>query len=167
MDAVRRLLDLVRPTSAICLLLAVVAACGAPVTPAPPPSQAQATGLLETLAGYAVAHDFDALCALGSGNCESVLAELGEGSAPSAEPTVTGTRVIEPHQLDDDTWTLGGRVLEVCGTDGNGKPYRSEVLVFDQAGSLHAIEAVFWWGNRIADDGRVGAGIDPPLAGGC
>lgn len=167
MDPVRRLLDLVGPISSICFVLAVVEACVAPATPAPPPSEAQARRFLETLAGYATSHDFDALCALGSGNCESVLAELGEGSAPSAEPTVTGTRVIEPRQLDDDTWSLGGRVLEVCGTDGNGKPYRSEVLVFDQSGSLHAIEAAFWWGNRIADDGRVGHGGDSLLPGGC
>ena len=59
------------------------------------------------------------------------------------------------------------RVLSLAGTDGIGRPYQSEVLVFSDRDSLHAIEAVFWAGGRIADDGTVGGWDDPPLTADC
>jgi hypothetical protein len=161
-DAGRR-----RPALAGALVLLMSACQAVSFTPAPPPSEADATAFLARLAELARSRDFAALCDLGSGNCEHVLDEVGQATAPATDPVIVDTRVIAPRELQDDTWSLGGRVLQVCGTDGAGRPYQSEVLVFSTQGTLRAIEAVFWAGGRIADDGTVAPWTDPPLAGDC
>jgi hypothetical protein len=150
------------------LALVLVSACGTvSFTPDPLPTEAEATAFVGRLAQLARTGDFSGLCALGSGNCERVLREVGEDSAPTADPTILGAQVIKSRKAEGDTWSIGGVVLRVCGTDGLGRPYQSEVLVFSGQGTLHAIEAVFWAGGRVADDGTVGGWDDPPLASNC
>lgn len=169
MDAVSRLRRvLTRRWALACATLLLASACQAVAfTPAPPPSEADATAFLARLAELARSRDFTALCDLGSGNCERILAEVGEASAPTTDPVVMATRVLEPRRLEDDTWSMGGRIMRVCGTDGTGRLYQSEILVFSADGTLRAIEAVFWARGRIADDGTVAPWTDPPLVGGC
>lgn len=63
-----------------------------------------------------------------------------------------GSWVIEPvWQAASSTWANGGRAFGLCGTDGLGARYYSELLVFDSGGgALRAVNAVFWTGARIA-----------------
>jgi hypothetical protein len=151
-------------TTRVALVGLLLAAAGACATTAPraATSEVAAHAFLAELADLAAAGDFDALCARGSGNCQRALDEVGEASAPSEQPHVVGTRVLAPRQLENDVWALGGRVLTVCGIDGLGHPYRSEVLVFLDGDAFRAIEAVFWNGQGIPDDAVVGAGPNDP-----
>lgn len=69
-----------------------------------------------------------------------------------------GSWVIEPvWQTSSSTWSNGGRAFGLCGTDGLGEKYYSEVLVFDAGGgALRAVNAVFWTGARIATSTETG-----------
>ena len=116
--------------------------------PASPPTEAQARATLDRAVELARSGDFAGLCAIGDGNCERTLVEAGEDAVPALPPTVVGTRVIEPRRVGWGRWELGGRVLDVCGTDGRGQPYRTEVLVFQDGHAMRIINAVYW--SRLA-----------------
>jgi len=95
--------------------------------------------------------DFAALCSVGGGNCEQILAVAGEDAVPEQRPVIVGTFLLPDEQIDPETRSLGGRVVVLCGTDARGRDFRTEVLVFfDDEGELRAIEPVYWSGNRIA-----------------
>ena len=135
------------------------------------PSLEEATAMLGRLASYAQAGDFDGLCAVGDGNCRRALNQVGETSAPDEPPTVLGSRVVD---ADPAVGSFPGRVLGLCGLDGNGRVYRSEILVFrDAGGSLRVVNPVFWNNTSIAG-GRESLGspapsppVDVELAAGC
>lgn len=55
--------------------------------------------------------------------------------------------------------TVAGRVLVICGTDGRGRPYRSEMLVFRDGSGLRAINPIFWDNMAIAT-----GTVNPPTA---
>ena len=136
------------------MLLTLVAACT--TQQPPPPSEAEARALLDEIVETALSRDFDALCAVGGGSCESFLADPGGRDVPSDRPTVVGTRFVD-QQTSGPRPRTGGYVLELCGQDLDGDPYYSEVLVFrDLAGELRAIEPLYWMGITIADDDAVG-----------
>ena len=136
------------------LLLTLVAACT--TEQPPPPSEAEARAFLDKMVETALRRDFDALCALGGGSCESFLADAGGRDVPSAWPTVVGIRFVDP-QTSGPRPRTGGYILELCGQDLDGDPYYSEMLVFrDFAGDLRAIEPLYWMGITIADDDSVG-----------
>jgi hypothetical protein len=86
---------------------------------------------------------------------------------PFNPPVIAGTRVI-PGTFNGNTGTGGGQLLVVCGTDGLGKAYRTEVLVsVDYNGAFYAINGVYWSGAGLAvspDTGSAtgGAGIECP-----
>jgi hypothetical protein len=111
------------------------------------------------------AGDFTRLCALGGGNCQQILD--GAGPVPDAPPTVIGSRVVEPTHLPDGNWDVGGRVLAVCGIDGRGQPYRSEVIVFQDGPTLRIIEPVYWSGYSIGDAASPVTPASPEPIGGC
>jgi hypothetical protein len=115
---------------------------------------------LATVVGLAQRGDFEALCELGSGNCESALAEAGPENVPLQPPRVVGTRVIQPQDRGNGAWMSGGLVLILCGEDRQGRPYENEMLVFESGGQLIAIEAVYWLTRSIAD-GSVTGGAPP------
>jgi hypothetical protein len=143
------------------MLLTLVAACT--THQPPPPSEAEARAFLDEIVEAAVSRDFEALCALGGGSCESFLADPGGRDVPSDRPTVVGIRFVHPRANGPRPRT-GGYVLELCGRDLDGDPFYSEMLVFrDVAGELRAIEPLYWMGITIADDDSVGR--DPNSAG--
>ncbi len=126
------------------------AAAGA-ATPPGVPTEAAARALVDQLVTLATSGNLDAICNLGSGTCPHDLRSAPVGSAPTAAPTIAGSWVIEPVAQAGGTWSLGGRAFALCGTDGLDNRFYSEVLVFDAgAGSLRAVNAVFWTGARIA-----------------
>ncbi len=135
-------------------LLALIAACT--TQQAPPPSEAEARAFLDVIVETALRQDFEALCALGGGSCESFLADPGGRDVPSDRPTVVGIRFVDQRAGGPRPRT-GGYILELCGQDLDGDPYYSEMLVFrDFASELRAIEPLYWMGITIADDDSVG-----------
>ncbi len=140
-----------RRVTAVILAMAAVAACSVPspaVSPPRPPSEAAALAFLDVIVAIVRRGELDRLCELGGGNCARHLDEAA-WSAPRIGPRVVGSVDVPIALNADGTWTGGGRLLMLCGLDGLGAPYYSEMLVFEDRGRLIAIEPVFWTGLRI------------------
>lgn len=139
-----------RASALVVAVALVAAACeGASYVPPQPPTQDAAVAYLETVVAVVQSRDLTGLCRLGGGTCAHTLAESDPATVPNSSPTVIGSRVIPPSRADGG-WSLGGRLLELCGRDGLGHPYSSEMLVFWFDGRLISIEPVYWIGLRIA-----------------
>jgi hypothetical protein len=142
--------------------------CAAPRGPVDPPSTAEARAFLGDIVAIARSGDLTRLCELGTGNCAKWARELGPASIPPTPPTVVREQVVPARLLPGtDTRTAAGVLFEVCGTDGLGEPYRSEVFVFvdDSSGELRAIEPVYWWRGRVTDPLAPVEGADPRPSG--
>ena len=58
---------------------------------------------------------------------------------------------MPPSLRSDGNWDLGGLILKLCGRNGEGQPYYSEMLVFrDPQRGLIATNALYWLGSRVA-----------------
>ena len=138
---------------------------GAADGPVPPPSEAEARAYFAEIVDLALRGDFDGLCAVGDGNCRSMLEDAGVDAVPKAAPLIVGSRVIEPVQ-HAQTYSSGGLVLQVCGIDGRGDPYFDEVLVFRDGAALRSTGTVFWSKTRIVEGSTAGGPqAEPPAAG--
>ncbi|HEX7473943.1 MAG TPA: hypothetical protein VF323_12740 [Candidatus Limnocylindrales bacterium] len=107
--------------------------------------------------------DRASLCRLGSGTCPHDIQAADPAAWPRTDPTVIGTRVDEATRNADGSWTAGGRVLELCGTDGLDRPYYSEMLVFADGDRLISIGTIYWIGTRIAERDTAGVSSPQPL----
>lgn len=119
--------------------------------PGAPVSEAEARAHLDQLVAAGQAHDFDKLCSLAGAvsSCRVLLDDAGRDAVPSTSPRVVSATYRDA-QTDDGT---PGWVLVVTGTDGRGRPYRTEVLVFhDDESKVKATNAVYWSGTRVAFD---------------
>ena len=142
--------------STLVLLCVLVSAC---MSANSLPSRAEAEGLLDRIVSLAQHGDFAGLCNLGDGNCWTNLEAAGRDAVPSLPPRVVATWVMSGSSTGPGAGTVGGRVLVLCGTDGRGRPYRSEMLVFRDGSALRAINPVFW------DNMAIAAGsVNPPTA---
>ena len=128
------------------------AACAPLASTGDIPTYEEATSFLASVVGLAQARDFDRLCGLGGGNCRKTLQIAGLDAVPATPPGIAGSRVVQPTQRSNGMTTTGGLVLQLCGLDGLGRPYSTEMLVFRDGGRLLAIEPVYWSGMRIATD---------------
>ncbi len=135
--------------------------------PAPPPSEAQALAALDQAVALARTGGFTALCAMGGLDCQTILDEAGRDAVPDAAPAVYATRAVEPSMLPGGDWDLGGRILAVCGTDGRGRPYRGEVVVFQDGSALRMIEPIYWAGISIGSAASPVTPASPLPQGGC
>ena len=146
-----------------------------------PVSDGAARTYFERIVAAAEAKDFDALCRLNGSvsTCEFELRgvcpeDFGSGPAPSfpqgealkqacreSVPPKPPEIVSSRDQPGRDGYT-GGRILVVRGTDGRGKPYETEVLIFRDKRSYKAIHAVFWSNDKF-DELRAGGtkGVSP------
>ena len=132
------------------LTLVSLAGCGVGLSGggAPPPSVEDAEVLLDEIIAAGIDRDWERLCANASGTCEGEL-QGAEERAPTSAPRVAAVEVHDP-QRDGETWTSGGVLFVLCGVDGLGDPYESEVLVFDDGDRLLAGAAVYWKGTAIS-----------------
>ena len=146
------------------LLALAGAACTSTASPPPPPSDDAGRAFLVELFDRVTSGELGALCELGSGTCPHDLRAVEPASAPSQPPEVASSRVLAPIVASGDTWTQGGRLFEVCGSDGLGRRFRSEVLIFETGSGLRAVNAVFWTGARIATDGTGFGRFPEPVA---
>ena len=152
---------------ALALGLGAVAWTVGQAHPAPPPSEAQARAALDEAVAFARAGDFTNLCAMGGLDCQEILDEAGRAAVPDAPPTVYASRVVEPSQLPGGDWDVGGRVLAVCGTDGQGRPYRGEVIVFQDGATMRMIEPVYWSGTSSGSSASPVTPASPLPSSGC
>ena len=125
------------------------------------PAESEARGFLARIVAAAQGGDFAELCSFGDPSCADALEGAGRDAVPPLPPTVAGTRVITPTAN-----RYGGLVFQLCGIDGRGQRYATEMLVLRSAEGLKAIQPVFWSGMRIAPDGEVGPN-DPLSFPGC
>jgi len=109
--------------------------------------------------------DFDALCKLNAsqGTCdfdlriacrppvggpidpgEQVLIEWCKQAVPTQAPAI-----ISSEHREGRSGSVGGRLLVVAGTDGYGRSYETEVLIFRDKRSYKATHAVFWSGTKL------------------
>ena len=148
------------PWSVAVLVAALGAACSSTFTPPAPPSEAEARAFVGEAVRLAEAGRFVELCEMGGGNCEEILEGAGADNVPTVPPTIARVYVVPNVHHADGSWSAGGQMVEMCGTDGNGARYRTQMLVFrDHRGELIAIEPIYWSGIRII------AGQQPPIAG--
>jgi hypothetical protein len=143
------------------VLVLAVAACTSGGPPAGTiPSVEQARRHLDEVVRMARAGDFDGMCALGDGNCERILDMAGRDAVPPDPPKVVGTRMV-PTTSSNGQQSFGGIVFVLCGVDGRGEPYDSEMLVFNDGNGLRAINPVYWSKTRIAGTPGIEGTFEP------
>jgi hypothetical protein len=153
-------------TAISALVVILLAGCGgiASRTPVPPPSEAEALAHLAQVEGVVRSGDLSHLCDLGGGTCKQILERSDPATVPNTVPVVVGTRVIPHSDLPGGMWTDGGRVLMLCGRDGLGKRYYSEMLVFFEDGRVISTGTAYWVGMTIAN-GTTTEASPPPVSG--
>lgn len=149
------------------MVIAIVAGCSAEPAAFPIPTETEAASLLTRIWAVVAARDLTRLCDYGTGPCEKAVRDLDPATLPTTPPTITGSWVLPTRKATGNAWWVGGRVLELCGIDGLGRPYSSEMLVFRDSGHLLAVLPVFWTGMRIATDGTIGVAIPGQSAPPC
>ncbi|MCA1843786.1 MAG: hypothetical protein LC792_11500 [Actinobacteria bacterium] len=120
-----------------------------------PVSEVEARAFFDQVVAAARARDWDKLCALNGApaNCQADLDSPFQklrDTLPPDPPTIVATRFHEKQSADGST----GRVLVVEGTDGRGRPYRTEVMVSRYEGKLEGTNVVYWSGNEIFERDR-------------
>ena len=135
--------------AAALLLVLAVAACTSAGPPAGTiPTIEEAQRHLDEIVRLARAGDFEGVCALGDLNCDNSLEIAGRDAVPPDPPTVVGTRTV-PTTSSNGQQSFGGVVFVLCGIDGRGDHYDSEMLVFHDGNGLRAINPVYWGRTRI------------------
>ena len=130
-------------------VIALLAACApGPVAPLPPPAIEDARALLREVVDAGIARDWERLCANASGTCESEL-QGNEERAPTEAPRVAAAEVHQGSSSGEVS-SAGGVLFVLCGVDGLGEAYESEVLVFDAGSRLLATAAVYWTGTQVS-----------------
>jgi hypothetical protein len=131
--------------------MAVTVACSSSAPPAGTiPSEREALAFLNGIVALARQGDFEGVCALGDGNCRLHLEDAGRGTVPPDPPTVVRTGIIPTSTTSAGQQSLGGVVLVLCGIDGHGERYDSEMLVFNDGAGLRAINPIYWGRSGIA-----------------
>jgi hypothetical protein len=149
---------------ALGVVLALVVGCGrGAFTPPPPPTEAAALAYLDEVVRLVQSGGVESICSLGSGTCPHELRAMDAAAVPVLAPRVIGTRVLAPERNADGTWAIGGRVISICGVDGRGKPYSSEMLVFSDGNRLISTNTLFWTGSYVATGDSTGSPM--PQAG--
>jgi hypothetical protein len=143
------------------ILVLAVAACTSAGPPAGTiPTVEDAQRHLAEIVRLAREGDFDGLCARGDLNCADSLEVAGRDAVPADPPAVLRTRIV-PTTSSDGQQSLGGVVLVLCGIDGHGQHYDSEMLVFHDGNGLRAINPIYWGRSRIASSPETEDSLEP------
>jgi hypothetical protein len=140
-----------RAIAAFAVVVLAASACSGTGHAGEIPTESAARAFLAHLVSRAEARDLTGFCQLADSICELIAEESGGVAAiPPNPPIIAGTRVI-PTRQRGDAMLGGGQLLVLCGIDGFGKPYRTEMLVsVDYNGALFAINGVYWSGAGLA-----------------
>jgi hypothetical protein len=124
-------------------------------------SDADAREALDDAVTVVHSGDLGQLCDISANHrmCTETLDELGRVSAPvESTPVITDSYALTPRRVPNGGGTAGGRVLEVCGLDGQGESYSTELLVILGSDAPVLVNAVYWSGHRFAGDDDVSSG---------
>lgn len=149
-----------RLTAALLLVLAVAACTSAGPPAGTIPTVGEAQRHLDEIVRLARAGNFEGVCTLGDLNCDNSLDIAGRDAVPPDPPTVVGTRTV-PTTTSNGQQSLGGVVFVLCGTDGRGEHYDSEMLIFHDGNGLRAINPVYWGRTRIASSSQTEGTFEP------
>ena len=139
--------------------IAVLAGCSPEYQPTAAPTVAETRAFIAEMVRLAQAGEFEQLCEMGGGNCERILETAGAGNVPADPPTVARIYEVPSVQHADGSWSQGGQMVEMCGTDASGADYQSQMLVFrDPHEGIIAIEPIYWSSLGIIAPG------EPPVA---
>lgn len=128
------------------------------------PTEAEAEALLSRAVQLVQSGQLGSLCEFGTSNCQRILEE-SRPAAPRDAPSIMGSTVLSPEQHGSGM-SVGGRIVEVCGTDGLGDPYRTAMLFFfDENNQLRITEPVYWSRMKVATGSTVRP--DPSPGAGC
>jgi hypothetical protein len=105
------------------------------------PTDEQARADLHNLVELAKSGDASKLCSHGTSNCSrNVDTFTAMASVPKDAPKVVSSVDVP----DRAGGYQGGRLLRVCGIDGNGDSYRRSLLFFGTDQRWTVIEAIYW-----------------------
>lgn len=152
-----------RRLTAVALAM-VAAACSAQPEPAGPPSAAEALQHLEAVIALVQSGDASRVCDFGGPTCSMSIDHMDPNAVPRARPVIMSIRTLQPLDHGNGTWSNGGVLIELCGLDGLGKPYQSDMLVYRSRGRVVSTEPAYWLGIQIISDPVVGAPARPPEA---
>jgi len=150
-----------------CLVLALVAALGC-VSPSRgpdqdvPPTEGQALEHLQSLIALVEAGHAGSICDLGGPLCKDFVEPFDAARVPTTRPLLLEVRTIPAVAVGEGKWRGSYVRIEVCGVDGRGDPYRSEMMVYWNRGRIVSTQPAYWLGMIIADDPVVGA-PEPPI----
>lgn len=141
---------------------------GAAPSPDPPvPTRAEAAAVLDEAVALARAGDFAGLCAMGGGNCEQILRIAGTDALPAAKPTVLEELTLPEDRDTSPSGPATGRLLVVCGVDGRGAPYVTDVVITWGDGRWLAVEPIYWSGLSIGGPPHERRGTSPEQLAEC
>ena len=145
-------------------LVGLVVACAGRAGPPPPPSRAEALQHLERIIALVQTGDLRNLCDLGGPTCPMSIDSMDPRTVPRGRPTIAAMRTLEAVDNGDGSWSGAGVIIELCGIDGLGKLYHSDMLIARVRGQIVATEPAYWLGIKIASDPVVGPPSGPPEA---
>lgn len=144
---------------ALVTIAILAGSCSSTYQPAAPPTEAETQAFVTQMVRLAQAGEFDRLCEMGGGNCEQILESAGVENVPVDPPTVARIYVVPSVRHADGSWSQGGQMVEMCGSDRSGAPYQTQMIVFhDPYQGVIAIEPIYWSGLSIS------VGAEPPVA---
>ena len=91
------------------------------------------------------------LCRIGSLNCvRNAQMRDADQTRPATAPVVVASWDV-PDGKSDNAVQQGGRMLEVCGIDGKGKAYHSQMLFFgSDLDHFTVFEPTYWTNMNIS-----------------
>jgi len=149
-------------------LILLLAACGPQAGAPEAPTIEQALAHVEAIIDLVESGGASRVCDFGGPTCPASVEPLDLRAVPATRPKITSVRVVPRVDHDNGTWSNAYVRVELCGIDGLGKIYHSEMMVYWHRGRIVSTEPAYWLGIGIADDNIVGAPAGPsqPCLGG-
>lgn len=145
-----------RGLAILVMAFGLIACGGVPAPPPSPPSEDSALAHLQAVIGMVASGDVESICSVGVSTCDQMLRRADPRTVPSTPPVVQGTQVLSPSLASGTAWSSGGRIIRLCGTDGLGQPYYSEMLVFEDQGRILSVNTPYWLGYTIGETSTTG-----------
>ncbi len=148
----------------VCLAVALVIACsktGANNYP----SVDEATSVLNQAVAYAQSRDIEGLGRLSQDKSMAsiILNNIGGWqTVPTDPPQIVNTYILPTVQLKSGGEATGGRVLVLQGTNGLGKPYQTQFLVFRAGSQFGVINVIYWDGFSVGQPNEYGLATIAP-----
>ena len=143
-------------------LVLLLAACGPQASAPEAPTTEQALAHVEALIKLVESGGASRICDFGGPTCHDSVDPLDPRAFPTTRPKITNVRLVPRVDHPDGTWSNAYVRVDLCGLDGRGQTYHSEMMVYWNRGRIVSTEPAYWLGLGIADGPVVGAPGGPP-----